>query len=91
MARVPVLHAFISVGLASRLPGIVDSAGLGEVEKALGVHCLAMRAGVPWRKDPPVPAQRLAIVDTDGDQPLGDPSTPYCSRWAVGWSFHGHP
>ncbi|CAK9089131.1 Uncharacterized protein SCF082_LOCUS42068 [Durusdinium trenchii] len=27
-----------------------------------------MRAGVPWRKDPPVPAQRLAIVDTDGDQ-----------------------
>ncbi|CAK9089224.1 unnamed protein product [Durusdinium trenchii] len=38
------------------------------VEKALGVHCLAMRAGVPWRKDPPVPAQRLAIVDTDGDQ-----------------------
>ncbi|CAL1143749.1 unnamed protein product [Cladocopium goreaui] len=38
------------------------------VEKALGVHCLAMRAGIQWLGDPPAPARTLLVEDTDGDR-----------------------
>lgn len=39
------------------------------MEKALGVHCLAMRAAIPWHGDLPTPATRLEITDLDGDRP----------------------
>ena len=41
---------------------------MAQVEKALGVHCLAMRAGIPWLGDPPAPARTLLVEDTDGDR-----------------------
>lgn len=43
-----------------------------QVEKALGVHCLAMRAGVEWLGDPPEPATALIVEDTDGDRQPGN-------------------
>lgn len=43
-----------------------------QVEKALGVHCLAMRAGVEWLGDPPEPATALIVEDTDGDRRPGN-------------------
>eukprot|EP00438_Fugacium_kawagutii_P001544 Skav214189 [mRNA] locus=scaffold3641:81301:81513:+ [translate_table: standard] len=43
-----------------------------QVEKALGVHCLAMRAGVEWLGDLPEPATALIVEDTDGDRQPGN-------------------
>ncbi|CAJ1421728.1 unnamed protein product [Effrenium voratum] len=39
-----------------------------QVEKALGLHCLALRSGIEWRGQLPRPAMRLELVDTDGDR-----------------------
>ena len=39
-----------------------------EVEKVLGIHCLAMRAGITWQGDPPAPCTFVAVEDTDGDR-----------------------
>lgn len=38
------------------------------VEKVLGIHCLAMRAGITWQGDPPAPCTFVAVEDTDGDR-----------------------
>ncbi|CAE7710468.1 unnamed protein product [Symbiodinium sp. CCMP2456] len=53
--------------------GITDAKGVFElqqdqVEKALGLHALAMRAGIEWRGERPPPAQKLLVTDTDGDR-----------------------
>ena len=49
------------------------------MEKALGLHCLALRSGIEWRGQLPRPAMRLELVDTDGDRP------PASSRFKCAW------
>ena len=60
---------------------------MAQVEKALGVHCLAMRAGIQWLGDLPAPARTLLVEDTDGDRwgpDVWEVTDPQC-KWGETW------
>ncbi|CAE7246113.1 unnamed protein product [Symbiodinium natans] len=55
-------------GSISDAKGVFQLQEQDQVEKALGLHALASRAGIDWRGDAPPPPRSLLITDTDGDR-----------------------
>eukprot|EP00439_Symbiodinium_sp_Y106_P073577 s1005_g13.t3 len=57
-----------AAGSITDAEGVFELQQQDQVEKALGLHALAMRAGIEWRGERPPPAKRLLVTDTDGDR-----------------------
>lgn len=66
--EIKTMRYSMSEGTITDETGVFQIAKEEQIEKALGLHALALRAGVLWEGDEPAPANELLLTDTDGDK-----------------------
>ncbi|CAE7708458.1 unnamed protein product, partial [Symbiodinium pilosum] len=68
LEHVQWLEYSAATGSISDEKGHFELQELDKVEKTIGLHALASRAGIEWRGDSPPLVQNLLVTDTDGDR-----------------------